>query len=54
MLLKGLDDSDSNVRHSAINHPKATEQVLLKGLNDNDSDIRSLSKERLANMKKDS
>ncbi len=31
-----------------------SENQLLKGLNDNDSDVRSLSNERLANMKKDS
>ena len=54
MLLKGLDDTHWGVRHAAISHPKASEQMLLKGLNDDDSAIRSLSNERLANMKKDS
>ncbi len=54
VLLKGLDDNDLDVKKAAISHPKATEQMLLKGLDDNDSGIRSLSNERLANMKKDS
>ncbi len=54
VLLKGLNDNSWRVRHAAVSHPKASEQVLLKGLNDNDWGVRSLSKERLANTKKDS
>ncbi len=53
MLLKGLDDSHPDVRYAVVSHPKASEQMLLKGLNDSDSEVRSLSNERLANMKKD-
>ncbi len=40
VLLKGLNDNNSDIRKAAISHPKATEQVLLKGLNDSDSDVR--------------
>ena len=54
VLLKGLNDSHLNVRKAVIRHPKVTEQVLLKGLDDNNPDIRSIARERLANMKKDS
>ncbi len=41
MLLKGLNDNNSDIRKAAVSHPKATEQVLLKGLNDSDSNVRS-------------
>ncbi len=40
-LLKGLNDSDSDVKSAAVSHPKATEQVLLKGLGDTYWDVKS-------------
>jgi hypothetical protein len=54
VLLKGLNIGTSDIKGEAVSHPKATEQVLLKGLEDNNPDIRSIARERLAKMKKDS
>ena len=43
VLLKGLDDNDSDAKSVVVSHPNASEQVLLKGLNDSDSDVRRAS-----------
>ncbi len=53
VLLKGFDGS-SDIREAVVGHPKATEQMLLKGLEDNNPAVRSLARERLVQMKKDS
>lgn len=46
-LLKAMDSNYYKVKEAALEHPKATEEILDKGLNDPDLWLRNVAKEQL-------